>query len=171
VENEKIDHVFTYNGFLKTVYRLGNIPVSMILALYIIPFLFNPSSRTVDIVFFSAVVVIFLIVNSFFFKIWRIVPFKIHALDDRLVCSGFFLSSESKELFYSDIENLKGGTFSGKFNGIMIAESIEKNIQIGFFAKLTNVRLLEAILINRAPQPVYDKVTTLLRERREELTK
>lgn len=171
MEREKIDHIFTYNPVLKTVYRFGNIPVSLVLALYIIPFLLNPSSRTVDILFFSSVVVIFLIINTFFFKIWRIVPFRIHALDDRLVCSDFFLSSGEKELLYSDIENLKGGTFSGKFNGIMIAENLAKNIQIGFFAKINNARLLEAILINRSPQPVYDKVTTLLKERREELKK
>lgn len=170
-QQEKIDHVFTYNPMLKAVYRFGNIPVSMILALYIIPFLVNPSSRTVDILFFSAVVIILLILNSFFYKIWKIVPFTIHALDDRLVCSDFFLSSRKVELLYSDIENLKGGTFSGKFNGIMIAESVEKDIQIGFFARIDNARLLEAILINRSPQPVYEKVTTLLKERKEELRK
>lgn len=171
MNNEKIDHLFFYNKWLKAVYRFGNIPVSMILALYIIPFFFRPSDRTVDILFFSSVVVILIILNSFFFKIWKIVPFKIHATEDRLICSDYFLSSKTIELFYADIENLKGGTFSGKFNGIMIAESSKDGVQVGFFARLTNARLLEAILINRAPQPVYEKVTALLNERRQELTK
>lgn len=170
-QQEKIDHIFTYNRWLKAVYRYGNIPVSMILALYIIPFIVNPSSRTVDILFFSSVVIILLILNSFFFKIWKTVPFTIHALDDRLVCSNFFLSSRKVELFYSEIDNLKGGTFSGKFNGIMLAESGAKDIQIGFFARIQNARLLEAILINRSPQPVYERVTALLKERKEELRK
>jgi len=170
-EKEKIDYIFTYNRWLKAVYRYGNIPVSMVLALYIIPFLFNPSSRTVDILFFSSVVLILFVLNSFFYKIWKIVPFSIHAIDDRIVCSDFFLSSKEVELFYNDIENLKGGTFSGKFNGIMIAESTEKDVQIGFFARIDNARLLEAIYINRSPQPVYERVTALLKERREELRK
>ena len=53
----------------------------------------------------------------------------------------------------------------------MIAESSKDGVQVGFFARLRNARLLEAILINRATQPVYEKVTALLNERRQELTK
>lgn len=168
---QKIDHVFTYNRFLKFAYRYGNIPVSMLLGMYIVPFIADPSPRLVHYLFFFIVAVLLLGINAFFYKVWRVVPFKIHALDDRIVASEFFLTSKEVVLFYKDIENLKGGTFSGKFNGIMIAESTSQDIQIGFFARLENSRLFEAILISRAPQPVYEKVTALLKQRKEELKK
>jgi predicted AAA+ superfamily ATPase len=87
-----------------------------------------------------------------------VVPYRITADEEKLICENFFLSNKETIIYYRDIESLSGGIFSGKLKGLMKVNDGKSKICIGFFDKIKNVKELQTIILSRVNSVVYNRV-------------
>jgi len=88
--------------------------------------------------------------------LYKIIPFKIKADSEKLICSGFIFSRKELTIFYSNIESLSGGIFDGKSYGIMKVCDGKNKLCIGFFNNLINVRSFEKIILTKINKEIYE---------------
>ena len=117
--------VFTYPLFYKVILRFGNIPLTLLLILYLIP-----SAVYVDkdlVLLIPLIISTFLIyfLNRQYITLYKILPYKIIIEDGKLICSDFLFSNREVIIRFEDIEKLKGGIFEGKLHGILKVEKIK----------------------------------------------
>jgi hypothetical protein len=102
--------------------------------------------------------------------LYKIVPYKISADDEKIICSNFFLSSRKVTIYYKDITKLSGGIFSGRIRGLMKAEDSSKVI-IGFFDKLKGIYDLQTLILSKVKTEVYNEVVESVGIRKKENNK
>ena len=150
--------VFTYPLFYKVILRFGNIPLTLLLILYLIP-----SAVYVDkdlVLLIPLIISTFLIyfLNRQYITLYKILPYKIIIEDGKLICSDFLFSNREVIIRFEDIEKLKGGIFEGKLHGILKVYDGKNKIYIGFFNKIRNTKLLGTIILSKVNKNVYDEV-------------
>jgi|GEM_PF-2017982 len=151
---------FTYSRFYKFLYRYGNIPVTLILFIYL--FVFSASLQRGYFYYIFVVITAFLIykLNRFYLYLYKILPFVIEAHEGELICKNFFLNkSKSITIKYDEIGRLAGGVFEKKMTGLMTIFDTTNNRQIGFFQHINNANMIETILLNKIPKDIFDAVS------------
>ncbi len=150
--------VFTYPLFYKIILRFGNIPLTLLLILYLIPSVIYVDKDLVLLIplIISAFLIYFL--NKQYITLYKILPYKIIIDDGKLVCSDFLFSAREVIINFDDIEKLKGGIFEGKLHGILKVYDGKNKIYIGFFNKIKNSKLLGTIILSKVSKNVYDEV-------------
>jgi hypothetical protein len=153
---------FTYSFSNKVLYRYGNIPVTMLLLIYLLTSVTNLNHSLIYLIPFliSAILIYFL--NRHYLNLYKLLPYKIEADNEKIKCSKFLLSKKEITIFYSDIKSLKGGIFEGKVTGLMNVCDGKNNICIGFFNSLKNVKGLQTIILSKVNRSVYDEVVNKL---------
>jgi hypothetical protein len=149
---------FEYPIFFKLLYRYGNIPVTILLSLYLIPSVINLDKDLIYIIPVVALLTLIYFLNRRYLYLYQVVPYKITADEEKLICENFFLSDKETIIFYRDIGSLSGGIFSGKLKGLMKVNDGKSKICIGFFDKIRNVKDLQTIILSRVNSEVYNKV-------------
>ncbi len=94
--------------------------------------------------------------------LYHILPYKITADEEKIVCGKFFLSKREVEIFYKDIEALSGGVFGGKVRGLMKVYDGKSKIIVGFYDSIKDVRVLQTILLSRVKEGIYNNVVEKL---------
>ena len=148
---------FTYSTFYKLLYRFGNIPVTLILLVYL--FVFSAGMHNGYFYILLVVVTAYLIykVNRLYLELYKILPAKITSAEEELICSDFFLKKNKEiRIKYEDIGKLDGGVFQSKLSGLMRIHDTRNNICIGFYPRMNNSRILVTILLNKVPKEVYE---------------
>jgi hypothetical protein len=148
----------TYSKFAILVYRFGNIPVTFFLTLYLIALGMNLDSGWVYIVPFIITLLLIYFLNKHYLTLYKILPTKILADDEKIICSNFFLSNKEITIYYKDIVELNGGIFRGKLSGLMKVIDGENHYSIGFFQKLKGAKELETLILSKVKRDVYDEV-------------
>jgi hypothetical protein len=152
--------VFTYNLFYRLLYRYGNIPVTIILFIYLLAFSANISKGYFYILFIFITAALIYKINRFYLELYKIFPAKIKITDEEIICADFFCRKKKEIVIkYEDIGKLEGGIFQKKFSGLMKIYDKHNNYCVGFFQKLTDARIFETILLNKVPKEVYDSVS------------
>jgi hypothetical protein len=105
-------------------------------------------------------------VNRTYLTYYIILPYKIEADDEKMICSDFLLSKKVVTIFFKDIEGLQGGVFSGRSSGIMKMRDAKCKLQVGFSQKMKNSEKLIALILSKVPKDLYDEVISNLTERR-----
>lgn len=149
---------FEYPFFFRLLYRYGNIPVTILLSIYLIPSVINLDK---DLIYIIPVVIILTLIyflNKRYLFLYQVVPYRITADEEKLICENFFLSNKETIIYYRDIESLSGGIFSGKLKGLMKVNDGKSKICIGFFDKIKNVKELQTIILSRVNSVVYNRV-------------
>jgi len=161
---------FTYSFSNKLLYRYGNIPVTMLLLIYLLTSVTNLSHSLIYLVPFliSALLIYFL--NRHYLNLYKLLPYKIDADDEKIKCSNFLLSKKEITIFYRDIKSLKGGIFEGKVSGLMNVCDGKNNICIGFFNSIKNVKRLQTIILSKVNRSVYDEVVNKLQLKKSKMT-
>jgi hypothetical protein len=152
------EEVFTYPLFFKLIYRYGNIPLTLFLSFYLIISVIKIDTH---IYFIFPIVIILLLIyflNKHYLNLYKILPYKIIADDEKITCSNFLFQKKKIIIFYNDIGSLTGGIFSGKFTGVMKVFDGKNKHCIGFFEKLKNVNRLQTIILSKVRKEVYDSV-------------
>jgi len=149
---------FEYPVFFHHIYRYGNIPVTFLLIVYLIPAVINLDKNLVYLLPVIGILVLIYLINKRYLYLYQVVPYKITADDEKLTCSNFFLSSKEEIIYYKDIDELSGGIFSGKIKGLMKVRDGKSKIYIGFFDKIRNIKDLQTIILSKVKSEIYNKV-------------
>lgn len=147
-----------YSPYAVLIYRFGNIPVTFFLSLYLISLGINLDAEWVYIVPFIITLLLIYFLNKHYLTLYKILPTKILADDEKIICSGFFLSKKEITIYYKNISELSGGIFSGRISGLMKIVDGENHYTIGFFHKLKYAKELETKILSKLERNLYDEV-------------
>ena len=150
--------VFTYPIFYKIIIRFGNIPLTLLLIIYLIPSVIFVDEHPVLLIplIISSLLIFFL--NKLYLTLYKIIPYKIVEDNGKIICSEFLFSNKEIVIDFKDIDKLKGGIFEGKLHGILKVYDGKNNIYIGYFNKIKNSKLLGTLLLSKVNKSVYDEV-------------
>ena len=157
---------FTYSLIFKIIFRFGNIFVTLLLSIYLIPVFYYIDQNLILILPLIIAVVILYIVNRTYLTYYLILPYKIEVDDEKMICSDFLLSKKIVTIYFKDIDTLQGGVFSGKSSGIMILRDSKSNLRVGFSQKIYNSEKLIALILSKVPKDLYKKVINNITDRR-----
>lgn len=156
--------VYTYSWFWKLIYRYANIVVSVLLVFYLIPLAVNLDKNLLLLLPFIISLFLLYFVNKSYFVFYKLVPYKINADDEKIVCSDFFFRKKTVTIYYKDIESLTGGIFEARYRGLMKVCDGKNKICIGFFDKMINSNKLITIILSKVDKKLYDNVIGKLEE-------
>jgi len=156
--------VYTYSWFWKLIYRYANIVVSVLLVFYLIPLAVNLDKNLLLLLPFIISLFLIYFVNKSYFVFYKLVPYKINADDEKIVCSDFFFRKKTITIYYKDIESLTGGIFEARYRGLMKVCDGKNKICIGFFDKMINSNKLITIILSKVDKKLYDNVISKLEE-------
>jgi len=156
--------VYTYSWFWKLIYRYANIVVSVLLVFYLIPLAVNLDKNLLLLLPFIISLFLLYFVNKSYFVFYKLVPYKINADDEKIVCSDFFFRKKTITIYYKDIESLTGGIFEARYRGLMKICDGKNKICIGFFDKMINSNKLITIILSKVDKKLYDNVISKLEE-------
>ena len=105
-------------------------------------------------------------VNRTFLTYYKILPYKIEADDEKMICSDFLFSKKVVTIYFKDINMLRGGVFSGRSSGIMKLRDSKSKLQIGFSQKLNNSEKLIALILSKVSKELYSEVIEHITEKR-----
>ncbi len=149
--------VFTYPFISKLIYRFGNIPASALLLFILYDSVSGLNASLFNLIPFLITLLLLYYMNKHFLMMYKIIPSRIEADAEKIVCSGFIFSSKKLIIAYPDIESLSGGIFDGRNYGIMKVCDGKNKVCIGFFNSLNNVRNLEKIILAKVNKDIYEK--------------
>jgi hypothetical protein len=149
---------FSYPILFKIIFRYGNIIITPILLVYTISLVTVLEQKI--ILAFPLLINILLIyfLNRHYFKLYRIIPYKLEVDEEKITCSNFFLSAKEIIIFYKDISSLSGGIFENKLSGVMRVYDSKNNVSIGFYQRLDGASKLATILLSKVNREIYDTV-------------
>jgi len=90
--------------------------------------------------------------------LYKIIPYKIKADNEKIICTGFLLQRKEVIIYYKDVESFTGGLLSGKLSGVMKLCDAKSKICIGFYDKLRNVNKLQTLILSKVRKDIYDAV-------------
>jgi len=157
-QNKIEKQTFTYPFIFRIIFRYGNIFVTPILILYSIPLFYFLDEK--PILAFPILVNLGIIyfLNRHYLNLYKIMPYRIQADDEKIVCSNFFLSNKEITIYYNDISSLAGGIFHNKISGLMKVCDDRNYVCIGFYHRLSNSSMLATIILSKVKRELYDNV-------------
>lgn len=166
-----MNKLFNYSLFYRLIYKFGNIPVTLILLLYVPPLIitFKWEYKYIVSTLFLTAIIIF--VNRYFYNIAKTVSYKIETDDEKITATDFLFSQKSVVIRYDEIDKLSGGIFNGKTRGIMRVENSKENKTIAFFHSLNDARVLETLVLSKVHVDLYDSVIKKFAANKEALRK
>jgi len=149
---------FTYSFINKIIFRFGNIIVTLLLLVYLIPLIWYVDRSKILIIPIIISLIILYIVNKVYFSYYKLLPYKIVADKEKMICSNFIFSNKELTIYYKDIESLTGGVFSRKLSGMMKVCDGKNKICIGFSQKMKNSSKLITLILSNVKREIYDEV-------------
>jgi hypothetical protein len=165
-ENKIEKQTFTYPVFFRILFRYGNIFITLLLVVYSVPLIVNLDKKMILIIPLLINLFIIYFLNRHYLNNYKILPFKIEANDEKLVCTYFFFSKKEVVIYYSEIKALSGGSFENKLSGIMKVYSGNNPDCIGFYHRLKNSSKLVTYILSKVNRPLYDEVLKRITIRR-----
>ena len=157
---------FTYSFIFKIIFRFGNVFVTLVLSIYLVPVIFYIDQNKLLILPLIISLFILYITNRNYLIYYKLLPYKIEADDEKMICSNFLFSKEVITIYYKDIDMLKGGVFSGKSSGMMKLRDGKNKLQIGFSQKINNSERLIALILSKVSKELYGEVIGNITEKR-----
>ncbi len=157
---------FTYSFIFKIIFRFGNIFITLLLSIYLVPVIFYIDQNKFLILPLIISLIILYLTNRSYLIYYKLLPYKIEADEEKMICSNFLFSKKVITIYYKDIDMLKGGVFSGKSSGVMKVSNSKSNLQIGFSPKLNNSEKLIALILSKVSKELYGEVIENITEKR-----
>lgn len=156
---------FTYPLIPKLVYRYANIPLTVLLVLYL--FLSLILMRYSSISILPALINIMLIyaLNRFYFRLYKTFPYKIEVDDVKMICSDFPFSRKVIQIRFEDIEKISGSIFSGFRNKPVTIYDGRQNISVSFSLHLRKINDLLTIILSKIRKEKSEELLADLRQR------
>lgn len=149
---------FVYPFYVKLIFRYGNIIATILLVLYLIPVVSGLDENGYLIIPLIISVVLLYFINKKYLTLYKVMPYKIEADDEKIICKDFIYSSKEVTIYFKDIDSLAGGIFDGKLSGIMKVCDGKNQICIGFSEKLKDSKKLMTLILSKVRKEIYDDV-------------
>lgn len=149
---------FRYSFIYKFIYRYGNVVATILMAGYLIPLAIGIDQNLWLLIPLILILLLIYFINRKYLEMYKIVPYKITADENKMECTNFIFSKRKITIYYKDIESLTGGIFDGKWFGLMKVCDGKNQICIGFFDKLKNSQKLITLTLSRVDKKIYDDV-------------
>jgi len=156
--------VFTYPTFWKFIYRYLNLVLTPLLILYILPIGLRADKDLILLIPFTISIFILYYLNKTYFIFYKIVPFKIEADDEKIMCSQFIFKQKDITILMKDIYSLSGGIFDGRYRGLMIVSDGKNKVAIGFFDRMIGSQKLVTLLLSKVDMKIYNEVIAKIKE-------
>lgn len=147
----------TYSFFIKILYRYGNIFITTLMILNLIPLVIYVDKNAYLIIPIFITLLIIYFTNKFYFLLYKTFPFKIISDEEKLTCTDFMFRSKEVSIYYKDIKSISGGIFEGRLSGIMKVCDGRTNICIAFSHRIKNSTKLIAIILSKVDKKIYDE--------------
>jgi hypothetical protein len=149
---------FTYPFYAKYFYRYGNILATVLLLLYLIPVVVGIDENKYLVI--PLVITLFVVyyVNKKYLTLYKVMPYKIEADADKMVCKDFIFSDKEIVIYFKDIGSLSGGIFDGRLRGVMKVCDGKNQICIGFSDKIKDSKKLMTLILSKVKKEVYEEV-------------
>ena len=157
-ENKIEKQTFTYPFLFRIIFRFGNIIITLLLVIYSIPLLVALDQRKILVIPLLVSLLVIYFLNRHYLTLYKILPYKIEADNEKIVCSDFFLSKKEIIINYNDIDFLSGGLFENRMSGIMQVCDSKKDFCFGFYHRLRNSNKLVTIILSKVKRELYDEV-------------
>lgn len=155
---------FTYSLFFKILFRYGNIFITLLLILYLVPLAVNLDKNLFLLIPFVISLVIIYALNRFYFLLYKTLPYKISADDEKIICNNFFMQKREVVIYYKNIKSVSGGVFDGRIRGIMKICDKNSHECITFSEKLNNSKKLITIILSKVDKEIYQEVIDRLQK-------
>lgn len=162
---------FTYPLFAKFIYRYANIPVSLILLFYLVVSLSAVTIHYSNIITVVVNLALIIVINRYYFKSYRIFPYRIEVDKDAMVCSDFTFSDKRLTIKFDDIDNISGGIFSGVQTKPIKVHDGRQNKTIAFSAHIKDHNELLTAILSRIRKDRYEAILGKITEMAEEQKK
>lgn len=150
--------LFVYPFYVKFIFRYGNIIATILLLLYLIPVVSGLDENWYLIIPLIISIVLLYFINKKYLTLYKVMPYKIEADDEKMICKNFIYSSKEVTIYFKDIDSLAGGIFDGKLRGIMKVCDGKNHICIGFSEKLKDSKKLMTLILSKVRKEIYDDV-------------
>lgn len=147
----------TYSFFIKFLYRYGNIFITLLMILNLIPLVIYLDTNVYFIIPIAITLLIIYFTNRFYFLIYKSFPFRIEADEEKIVCTDFIFRNKEVVIYYNNIKSISGGIFEGRLSGIMKVCDGKKNICITFSHRIKNSTKLIATILSKVDKKIYDE--------------
>lgn len=147
----------TYSFFIKFLYRYGNIFITLLMILNLIPLVIYLDTNVYFIIPIAITLLIIYFTNRFYFLIYKSFPFRIEADEEKIVCTDFMFRNKEVVIYYNNIKSISGGIFEGRLSGIMKVCDGDKNICITFSHRIKNSTKLIATILSKVDKKIYDE--------------
>jgi len=156
---------FTYKPFYRFIYRYGNLLITPLLLLYMLPAIVTFRYEIGQSIYLFVILAVIFYTNKLFFRLYKILPLHIEIDGDKIICTQFFKKDKKIILHFSEMVKLEGGIFYGKSKGLMQIGG--EKTTIGFFHHLTNANIFITTLLQNVPLDVYQQVVPKISNRLE----
>ena len=156
---------YNYSAFSKILYRYANVAITFFLLFYVVASLILTMQKWYYVFVFLVNVLIIFYINRFYFRSYKLFPFKIKADNSKLICSNYFFSKKVIEVELQNIDKISGGIFSGWPTRPIYIHDAKNDVTIGIYMHAANFRRLLKTILENIPQSVYndllDKIKSL----------
>lgn len=156
---------FTYPLIPRLVYRYANIPLTIILFLYLLISILALRISSISIVPALINIVLIYILNRFYFRLYKMFPYKIEVDDVQMICSDFPFSRKIVQIRFEDIDKITGSIFSDLKNKPVAIHDGKQNITIAFSLHLSKINDLLTIILSKIKKEKSDELLASLRQR------
>lgn len=153
---------FKYNFLAKLIYRYANIPANLILLFYLYASIYGMS---VDWKFIFPVlinIILIYVLNRFYIKIYKSFPFYIKIDNEKMICSDFVIKNRNVQIVHSDINEIKGGIFSGRAYSPLYVSTPE--VKIGISPHMKGYEKLLTIILTNIPKELYESLLETIKK-------
>ncbi len=148
---------FKYPITAQFIYRFANIPVTFLLVVHLLLLIWGMTYDWKYSLPALLNIIIIYILNRFYFKMYKLFPYKIEVDDKKMIFSDFFFQKKEIAMNYKDITDINGGIFSGKPTKPIYIMDKNGNI-VGINQHLKDFNAFLTILLSHIPKDLYLKV-------------
>ncbi len=148
---------FKYPITAQFIYRFANIPVTLLLVVHLLLLIWGMTYDWKYALPALLNIIIIYVLNRFYFKMYKLFPYKIQVNSEKMIFSDFFFQKKVITMNYKDIADIRGGIFSGKPAKPIYILDKNNNI-IGINQHLKDFNAFLTILLSHIPKDLYVKV-------------
>lgn len=155
---------FKYSLLSKIIYRYANIPATLFLSLYLISSFAYIFKEWYYVFPFLLNLIIIIVLNRYYFRSYKLIPYKIEINNDKMICSDYFKKSTVHEIYLNDIDLIEGGSLSGTPAKPIMIHSEKDDLLIGISPHMKDHNKLVTIILSNIKQKVYNAVLAQAKE-------
>ena len=150
--------LYKYSFFMKLLYRYANIPITLVLIIYLIESLVQIPGHWFAVFFAFVNLVLIYALNKYYLKTYRFFPFKIYINNEKMVCENFMMSKKKIEIKHSEIKKINGGIFSGLPTRPIYLYDSKGNLLVGFYTHNEKYRTLLKTILKNVSEELYQEL-------------